>query len=159
MESRDNELSVDTAAEEAALRRLLEAYDEPQPVFALPGLAERVITRLPTEPPAVLAVARRRAGIRRRITTALYGALAFMLLAIGAWGVLLDSSGPARLFGEPSGGLARLVLLLTLAAKPLVNLLLAAGPLLPLGLLLFAGSAWLWWRIVRREPLAVAEGV
>ena len=74
-----------------------------------------------------------------------------------------------RALGAPGKRLARVVLteslvlacagalgglVLTLAAKPLVNLLASAGAAAALLALVAAGGAWLWWRIVSSTPFA-----
>jgi hypothetical protein len=71
------------------------------------------------------------------------------LILLGAWGVFLDSSGPARLLGDPAGGVAHAVLFVTLAAKPLLNALLQTGPVVLVLVLGAAAAAWLVWRTVR----------
>jgi hypothetical protein len=68
------------------------------------------------------------------------------LLATGAWGVLVDSTVLA--------GLGQAALVLVLAAKPLINVLLAlALPLLISGTLTLALLAALWRTLARQVPL------
>lgn len=151
----DDRLTPDAdAAADAAMRRLLARYDQPAFRAPPPGLTNRVLMQLPTAPPAAAAAGARR---RRRRRTALMGAavgVAALLLALGLWGVFGDSSGPATLLGGGADGFGRLLLVLTLAAKPLVHSLLAPG--LPLLLLFGAGAvalAWLWWRLAQQSPI------
>lgn len=144
----DTELNLteaELAADEAAVRNLLAPLGEPAAAPAPPGLASRVLAALP-------AAARPRA--RLSLGWAAAGLAALAMLLLGAWGVLGDSLGPARLAGGPAGGVGQLVLTLTLAAKPLVNLLADAGPAAALAPALIVAGAWLWLRLVRATPLA-----
>lgn len=136
------------AAEEAATRALLAAYGEPAQMEPPPTLAARVVAGLPR------GASRRPAHPWR---TASWGAAALalaLLLSLGAWGVLVNSLGPAGVAGGPADGLGELLLIFTLAAKPLVNLLAHAGAAAALAAVLIVAAAWLWWRLVRGTPLA-----
>lgn len=136
------------AAAEAATRRLLAPYGEPAHVEPPPNLAARVVAGLPRGAPRRVAH-----PWRTGLWAAAAGALV-LLLSLGAWGVLINSLGPSGVAGGPADGLGQLVLILTLAAKPLVNLLADAGAAAALAVATAAASAWLWWRIVRSTPLA-----
>jgi hypothetical protein len=73
-------------------------------------------------------------------------ALLVVLLATGAWGVLVDSTVLV--------GLGQAALVLVLAAKPLINVLLAlALPLLLSGALTLALLVGLWRMLARQVPL------
>ncbi|NTV65061.1 MAG: hypothetical protein HGA65_16245 [Oscillochloris sp.] len=138
------------AAAEAETRHLLAHYGEPTPAIPPPDLTNRVIDALSARP--------RHAFSRlRRIYTGLIAVGAFSLFALGVWGVLLDSSGPAHLAGDLSSGLSQLMLLLTLAAKPLINLLLTAGAATLAVLVAILGGSWLWWQLLRRELASSLE--
>jgi hypothetical protein len=137
------------AADEAATRALLARFSEPAPVAPPPGLEARLLAGLPRGAPP-----RPAAHPWRRAAAWAAAAAAALLLALGAWGVLINSLGPARVAGGPADGLGQLVLVLTLAAKPLVNLLADAGLAAALAVVTFAAAAWLWWRLVRGAPLA-----
>jgi hypothetical protein len=136
------------AAAEASLRRALAHYDEPSPVAPPPHLATRVLAALPAEPPG----RRQPAAVRRLAPAAGWAAaaLAALLLALGSWGVLLNAYAPAGAAAGPG----QLLLVLTLAAKPLVNLLASAGAAAILAALTAVAGAWLWWRIVSATPFA-----
>lgn len=151
----DDELSPDdemVAAAEAETRRLLARYGEPRAAAPPADLPDRVMRSIRETP----ASAHHSSRLRR-----IYGAMMLSclvaLLAFGAWGVLVDSSGPAGLFGGLGGGLGQLTLVLTLAAKPLVNLLLTAGALTLVVVLACVGGGWLWWQLVRREVTVAME--
>jgi hypothetical protein len=147
----DNQLTPDDdalAAVEAETRRLLARYGQPHAVEPPAALAGRVMKAL-AEPPRP---ARR---LRRLYMAAIMSCLC-VALALGAWGVLLDSSGPARLFGS-LGGLSELLLILTLAAKPLINLLLGAGAATLAFIAAIVVGSWLWWQLLRRELAASLE--
>jgi hypothetical protein len=91
------------------------------------------------------AAARRRARwqLARR---ALLLVFVLLLLATGAWGVLVDSTLLA--------GLGQATLVLVLAAKPLINVLLTlALPLLLSGALTLALLVGLWRILARQVPL------
>jgi hypothetical protein len=133
------------AAAEAATRRLLEPFGEPALLEPPAGLAARVTARLPGAP--------RRARPWRGAVAWAASLAAALLLSIGAWGVLVNSLGPSRAAGGPEDGLGQLVLTLTLAAKPMVNLLADPGLAAAAALLTAATAAWFWWRIVRNTPL------
>lgn len=130
---------------EAATRRMLAPFGEPSAAAPPPGLARRVLAALPTAAPSPTL---------RRPAAWLALALA-LLLAVGAWGVLGNSLGPASAAGGPADGLGQLVLVLTLAAKPLLNLFANLGLVAAALALVGFGAAWLWWRILRLTPVAL----
>ena len=152
----DDELneSLDAAAldeAEAATRRLLARYGQPSLAGPPRDLAARTIVTVQAARPPQSA--------RRQALSLLplLGGLA-LLVGLGLWGVLGDSAGPASLIGGGEGAAGRTLLLLTLAAKPLINALLAAGPL-ALGLLILGiFGSWVWWRLViTAQPTALLE--
>ena len=142
----DSELSLDTfdpADDEAAVRQALARWGEPAQAPPPPALVARVQTALMEG-----RVVHDRPRRARRSWVWAFGALLTPLVLLGIWGVFLDSAGPARLFGDPAAGPAQWVLLLTLAAKPLLNALLLTGPVVLALALGAAAAAWLWWRTV-----------
>lgn len=148
----DDELNLsdaELAADEAAVHAMLARWGEPSPATPPPALAAGVMAALAGRPRA------------RRRRTARAPALALLLLAplvaLGLWGVLGDSLGPAHLAGGPDAGLGQLLLGLTLAAKPLVNLLLGAGAAGLAATVALMAGAGLWWRLVR-APGGAMEG-
>jgi len=150
----DNQLTPDDevlAAAEAETRRLLARYGQPRAVEPPAELAGRVINALADLPPPQGS-----SKLRRIYAGAILIGLA-VAFALGVWGVLLDSSGPARLFGDLGGGLSELLLILTLAAKPLINLLIAAGAATLAVLAAIIGGSWLWWQLLRRELAGALE--
>jgi hypothetical protein len=157
MGRRNDELTPDQEAQsEQLLRELLSAYGEPQHAPAPPGLARRVVATLPSQP----AAPARRSGTMGRAGAALAGALALALIAVGLWGVLGDSAGPASLFGGAASTLGGALLVLTLAAKPLVGSLVALGsPTLAVGALLVAVVGWAWVALVQRPVPGGMEAV
>jgi hypothetical protein len=132
------------AAAEAETRRLLARYGEPQAAPPPADLPDRVMRSIADVPDGARGPSR----LRRAYGTVMLAGLA-ALLAFGAWGVLVDG-GPTRLF-DSLGGLGQLLLVLTLAAKPLVNLLLTAGAAAVVVVAACVGCAWLWWQLVRQE--------
>ncbi|NTV99854.1 MAG: hypothetical protein HGA19_00950 [Oscillochloris sp.] len=149
----DSQLNSDDAlnAAEAETRRLLARYGQPSYVDPPADLADRVLRVINTPPPS------RPDSQFRRLSgwVILVGFIA--LIAYGSWGVLLDSSGPARLFGDLNGGLSQIILLLTLTAKPLINLLLTAGVATFIVLLALVGGGWFWWLLLRQELAPLSE--
>lgn len=140
----DRELNVsdaELAADEAALRAMLARWGEPAPASPPPALAAGVMAALAGRPRG-----RRR---RRALAPALAALLLAPLLALGLWGVFGNSLGPAGLVGGPEDGLGQLLLGLTLAAKPLVNMLLGAGAAGLAAAAALVAGAGLWWRLVR----------
>jgi hypothetical protein len=146
---------ADEAATDERLRRMLAAYGEPAPHQPPPATRARVLASLPDLPPAQAAAAAAGRARGRRWLRRIALALLLLLAALGGWGVFFDSSAPAHLFGDVSSGLGQVLLILVLAAKPLVAALLAPGlPWLLGGLVLCAGLLRLWWMLARYEPLA-----
>lgn len=139
----------DLAAAEEATLRLLARFGEPAPAEPPPNLAARVVAGLPR------GQSRRAALPWRRAAWLAAAASLATLLIVGTWGVLVNSLGPARVAGGPADGLGELVLVLTLAAKPLVNLLADAGLAAVGAVVAIAAMGWLWWRLVRDAPLAL----
>lgn len=153
MGHRDDELTpAELASAEAATRRLLARWEEPQPAPPPAGLPGRVLAALPV---AAQPAPRRPL---RTLGAGLLAAAAVLLLGMGAWGVWLNSAGPAGLLGRLSAGLAGLILQLTLMAKPLLNLLGASAGLgLAALVALLAGGAIWWWLVSTTRPLAPLE--
>lgn len=146
---------ADLAEAEAATRLLLAPFDEPRPVPPPPGLSARILAALPDAGPEPRASSPWWAALRPAAWAA--AALALLLVAFGAWGVLGDSRGPAQVAGGPDSLIGRTTLTLTLAAKPLLNLLASAGLVALASALAVAVGAWLWWRLAHadreeREP-------
>lgn len=154
----DNQLTAQQEADaDAALRAMLARHKQPE-ALAPPGdLAARIMRQLPAGTPAVAAQTARRRLVRRRIS-AWAGILVLLLLSlIGAWGVLVNSAGPALLFGGPETTLGYTALVVTLAAKPLIASLLSLGaPILLVGAASIVAASWLWWRLAAR-PLVPVE--
>jgi hypothetical protein len=149
----NDELNVsdaELAADEAAVRGLLSRWGEPSPAPPPPALAAGVIATI--EGRSARTPARRR---RRTLAPTLTLLLLAPLFALGLWGVLGDSLGPAGLAGGPSAGLGQLLLGLTLAAKPLVNLLLGAGLAGLVAAVALVAAGALWWRLVRAPGAAM----
>lgn len=128
-----------------AVRQKLATYGEPAQWQPPAELYSQIAAQLPAELPAEAA------RIRQRVRTLLLVsqvAIAFILgglLILGGWGVFIDSTGPATLFGGVTSTLGYILLTLVLIAKPAVHLALGLGlPVLLTGvgaaLLLF----WLW---------------
>ena len=147
----DDEL---TAAQEAhadqLLRTLLTRHGEPSELPPPPLLAIRIVAQLPHLPPAGAAIASERA--RRRRAGAMLGValLLVLLMAVGAWGAFVDSSGPASLFGGVDTALGYLVLVLTLLAKPLLMVIMALDlPTLTASIAVLAAAAWAWRRLAQ----------
>lgn len=147
----DDELIPDEVGlthEEEATRRLLARYGEPRSAAPPASLAQRTIEVLPQHMPFLAGTTHRRVTGLRLIYTWIIAVGSLFVLGLGAWGVLVDSGGPARVFGS-RGALGDLIQILTLAAKPLVNLLVGIGPFGLLGMVAIAGFGTLWWQLVR----------
>jgi hypothetical protein len=152
----DDEL---TATEEQtadeAIRRLLARYGQPTSVAPPPDLTARVLARLPDKPPAAAALAEQQQQRRGRVLGGMLLCGLLLSLILGSWGVLVNSSGPAELLGGVTSTVGQFVLVLVLAAKPLVHAILSPGVTLLLpGLLLIVAATWLWWQLVQQTPLA-----
>ncbi len=154
----DNQLTAHEEAEaDAALRTLLARHKQPE-ALAPPGdLAARIMLHVPSGTPAMAAQAAKRQTRRRRVSA--WGSVAaFAVLSLlGAWGVLINSAGPALLFGGPETTLGYAMLVVTLAAKPLIAAVLSLGaPVLLVGAALVVAASVLWWRLAVR-PLVALE--
>jgi hypothetical protein len=129
-----------------AFREMLASYAQPAPLKPPSDVDARVRASLPTVSPAVAVAAAQRRARWRLAQRVLLLLLLLVLLATGAWGVLVDSTVLA--------GLGQAALVLVLAAKPLINVLLAlALPLLISGTLTLALLAALWRTLARQVPL------
>jgi hypothetical protein len=129
-----------------AFREMLASYAQPAPLVPPSDVDARVRATLPTMPPAVAAAAARRRARWRLARRALLLVFVLLLLATGAWGVLVDSTLLA--------GLGQAALVLVLAAKPLINVLLTlALPLLLSGALTLALLVGLWRLLAHQVPL------
>jgi hypothetical protein len=152
----DGELNAaDESAEDIAIRQLLARQGHPTFVAPPPDLAARVLAHLPDAPPMHVVAAARRRSRMRRISIILALSVLLVSLSLGFWGVLGDSNGPAQLLGGGTASLGRLVLMLTLIAKPLVHILLAPGlPLVLLFIALIAIALWAWWRLAQQFAIS-----
>jgi hypothetical protein len=144
---------LQVAEDERFVQQLLARYDQPHHVTPPPGLAARTSLAVLREQPRSGAV------LRRVLWPVQLASLALgLLVAVGLWGVFGSSTGPASLFGGAESGLGRAFLWLTLAAKPLINVLVAIGPVGLAALVAFILCAWLWWRIITlQSPAALLE--
>jgi hypothetical protein len=150
----------DELNDDEIMRALLAAYDEPNDVSVPPQLSRRVIASLPTASPTVLRAEQRRRSTGRRIALAIPLFLLALLNLIGIWGMLVDSAAPARLFATISTGFGETMFVLTLAAKPILNLLAVPGPAAMLvALTLLTAGAWGWWQLARFELVQAAAEV
>jgi hypothetical protein len=151
----ENELvdPLQVAEDERFVQQLLARYDQPHHVSPPPGLAARASLAVLRERP------RSRAAFRRTIwPLQVVGFALGLLVAMGLWGVFGSSTGPASLFGGVESSLGRAFLWLTLAAKPLINVLVAIGSIGLAGCVAFMLCAWLWWRIITlQSPTALLE--
>lgn len=120
-----------------------------------PNFAAHLMARLP-ETPAVAAVQARRRQTRRLVMRGLWVALALAFVALGAFGLFVDSSAPAAIVGGPETSSGRAALALTLAGKPMVAVMLQTA--LPMMVaLLIAGTVgiWAWRRLAQPLPALV----
>lgn len=141
---------AELAEAEAGTRLLLTRRGEPALVAPPPGLSARVLAALPE--PGRPRASRSTGMLWARVAVAWAAAAVALLLVFGAWGVLGDSLGPARVAGGPDSSLGELTFTLTLAAKPLVNLLAGSGIYVALAGVAILVGAWLWWRLARDVP-------
>ena len=157
MGRRDDELTPEQDAQaEQLLRDLLARYGEPHQTPPPHNLARRIVSALPQQ----AAVPTQRRAPRAGVGAALVGAFVVALLALGVWGVLGNSGGPASLLGGAASGLGRALLVLTLAAKPLVGSFVALGMgTLVGGAVLIAIVCWAWMLLVQRPLPGFAEAL
>jgi hypothetical protein len=150
MEHRTDELSAgEEIAAEQEFRQLLERYHEPSRQATPSNLTTRVMLNIPPRAPGELVRRQRRQHRLRNSALGAATVLFVALFSLGFYGVLFDSGAPATIFSM-TGGFSQVVLILTLSAKPLVNLVLTSGlPLLPVLFLLLLGGSWLWHYLLR----------
>jgi hypothetical protein len=150
---------ADARREDARLRQVLAAYGQPDRLEPPPAIAARVLASLPDLPPTEAAAAQRRRMRRMVVLRVAVLAVVLMLLALGSWGVFIDSAGLVQLFGDTAGGIGYVLLTLVLLAKPLVLALVGPGmAVLAAVMLVFVLLAWVWWLLVRQAPLVQPTG-
>jgi hypothetical protein len=131
-------------SDELEFRRLLARHDEP--ALLRP---ESLRLALPSVAPQRVRLREQQRRRRRLIGQGALAALVGVMLALGAWSVLVDSTLHTRLLG--GSGLDRLLLVLTLLAKPLLATIAANGPAtIVAGLLLLVVGGALWWLWLRQ---------
>jgi hypothetical protein len=148
---------IDSTAErdqDRHFRQLLADYDEPVALDAPPAIRHRLLAHLPAVPPAQAAAQARQRAWWRLAGGATAATVLLALLALGSWGVFIDSAALAQVFGATSAGLGHLVLALVLLAKPIVYSLLGDIGIGIIGWLLACGVLfWGWSQIMRQAPL------
>jgi hypothetical protein len=150
---------ADARQADARLRQVLATYGQPDRLGPPPAVAARVLASLPDLPPTAAAAAQRRHARLLALLRVAVLAAVLALVALGSWGVFVDSAGVARLFGDTASGIGYVLLTLVLLAKPLVLALLGPGILVLAAVVLaFALLGWAWWLLVRQAPLAQASG-
>ena len=151
---RRNDDFVDHERADRALRQLLARAGEPTQLAPPPDLVTRTMRRLPAAPPAQVArVEARRRAVRLMAGVFVVGAIVALAL-LGLADVLNGGLRLALLFGDGGGGLSRVLLTLSLLAKPLLYTVGSGGaPLLLAGGAALIGAGWLWWRLIQRTPV------
>jgi hypothetical protein len=148
MGSRDDHFLDDDRAD-ALMRRVLARVGEPTQAAPPPDLVTSTSRRLPAEPPALAAQMAGRRRVTRLALSAMVVGLVALVALIGLAGTLGGDPRLAMLFGDGQSGLSRALLMLHLAAKPLVRAVSAGGaPLLLAGALALIGGGWLWRRLL-----------
>jgi hypothetical protein len=157
MGSRDDHF-IDDERADVLMRRLLARAGEVAPAPSPPDLVTRTTRRLPTGPPALVAMrAARRRMLRIAIGTAVLGAVVLVAL-VGLAGIVSGNPRLALIFGDGTGGLSRTLLMLHLLAKPIVRVIGAAGaPLLLASTCALLAGGWLWWRLLPAPAYVYAE--
>lgn len=119
-----------------------------------PRLVANIMAQLPPTPAAAAAAERRRVN-RARLTWGVFAAVMALVVLLGAYGVVVDSSAPSQLFGGLESSLGRGVLALTLAGKPMVAALGALG--LPLLIVVALGGTVVpaLWKRLAAPPAAL----
>ncbi len=129
----------------------------PQSAIPPPNLVATIMALLPATP-ALAAAAEQRTRIRQRVMWGGVTAFLCLLLLLGAYGVLVDSSGPAQVFGGVESAFGRGVLALTLVGKPMIAALGTLGWPLLLALVTLAGfGVTAWRRLVLPPPALLVE--
>ncbi|MGB9739344.1 MAG: hypothetical protein C0184_12130 [Chloroflexus aggregans] len=148
MRGSDEFTDEEMAQIEAETRALLARWGEPQMAPPPPDLSARVVRQLFGVTPT---------PTYRRPWWQLWPVLPLVLLAIGAWGLWIDSTGPALLVGGLETDTGRLLVTLTLIAKPIWNLWFTTAWWLIPSLFLLIGGGWLWRTLIIDAPLAEVE--
>lgn len=126
----------------------------PRSAIPPPNFAAAVLAQLPASP-ALAAASERRTRVRQRLVWGSIAVLFIGILLIGAYGVLVDSSLPARAFGGVESALGRGVLALTLAGKPLIAAFSALGVPWLLAILFMTGISVVAWQWLATPPAAL----
>ncbi len=151
----DEVASAEESTADKAMRRLLAEYGHPAPLVPPADLTARVLAHLPDQPPSVVAATVHTVRRRWQWMGSLVGLMLVSLLSLGIWGVFGNSSGPSSLVGGIASNAGEFMLVLVLAAKPLMHVLLSSGMLvIVVGMLIITMAAWLWWHMLQRVPLA-----
>ncbi|HYF66275.1 MAG TPA: hypothetical protein VD886_25825 [Herpetosiphonaceae bacterium] len=126
----------------------------PQSAIPPPRFVANIMAQLPPTP-AIAAAAERRRVNRSRLIWGVFAAAMALVVLLGAYGVMVDSSAPAQIFGGLESSLGRGVLALTLAGKPMVAALGALG--LPLLVIVALGGTVVpaLWKRLAAPPAAL----
>ena len=150
----DHLLSCAACADE--LGELPAIFAAPTSAIPPPTLVSKIMVQLPASP-AIAAASERRSTLRRRTISGGIAVLFLSLLVFGGYGVLVDSSLPAQVFGGVESTLGRAVLALTLVGKPMIAAFGTLGGPLLLGLIVMTGLSIVGWRRLAVAPAALVE--
>ncbi|MBA3471397.1 MAG: hypothetical protein H0T53_17305 [Herpetosiphonaceae bacterium] len=148
----DHLLSCSACADE--LGELPAIFVAPPSAIPPPNLTAKIMAQLPASP-AIAAASERRVTMRRRTAWGGIAVLLVSLLVFGAYGVLVDSSWPAHVFGGVESTVGRAVLALTLVGKPMIAAFGTLGGPLLLGIVLVSGLSVIGWRRLATPPAAI----
>jgi hypothetical protein len=145
---------LDEEHADAAMRRVLERNDHFVSREPPPDLVTRTLRRLPPVPPAVAAPAEFRRRARRLALLSGIGLFAVLAVFLGLWNVFGAGTHLALIFGDGSGGLSRVLLIVQLLIKPLIATFSSVAPVFLLtSTLVVLSGGWWWWRLIRQTPV------
>lgn len=145
-------ISCSACADE--LGELPAIFVAPPSAIPPPNLTAKIMARIPATP-AIAAASERRSELRHRTFWGGIAAFVVSLLLFGAYGVLVDSSWPAQVFGGVESTAGRAVLALTLVGKPMIAAFGTLGGPLLLGVVVLSGLSIVGWRRLATPPAAI----
>lgn len=145
-------LSCSACADE--LGELPAIFVAPPSAIPPPNLVARIMAQVPATP-AIAAASERRSRMRQRTLWGSIAVLCVSLLVFGAYGVLVDSSLPAQVFGGVESTFGRAVLALTLVGKPMIAAFGTLGGSVFLGAAILTGLSIVGWRRLATPPAAI----
>lgn len=145
---------LDEKHADAAIRRALERNGQFGLLEPPPDIVTRTLRRLPPVPPALAARAEARRRAPHLALLSSLSLLAILTISLGLWDLFGSGTQLALMFGDGSGGISRVLLILQLVIKPVIATFATVAPMfLFTSTLVVIGGGWVWWRLIRHTPV------